>query len=77
MLHLLKQKSAVAWKVKERKKYPALKPDLSQIQEKKFDFASELKDLQSQGADEYLKKKGQNKDAEMQSDQGKGKKGNH
>ena len=77
MLHLLKEKSKVAWKAKERKKYPVLKPDLSQMKQPAFDFAQELKDLNQKGAEAYLKKTNADQEDPMQIDSQQKKKGNH
>lgn len=59
MLHLLKEKSKIQWKAKDRKKYEPLKPGIKLQKEGSIDFAAELKDLNARGADAYLQKTGQ------------------
>ena len=54
MVHLLKEKSKVQWKQKERTKHKPLKIDPSLIEKKEIDFAAELKKLDTLGADAYL-----------------------
>ena len=61
MVHLLKEKSKVQWKPKERKKYKPLKMDLGFIAPQPVDFAAELKrqeELGPQGYLDQLKKEG-------------------
>ena len=65
MLHLLKEKSKVQWKMKERRKYPVLKPQLenpvsslADQQPPTFDFSAAMKELQEEGPANYSKKHG-------------------
>ena len=55
MVRLLKEKSKIEWKAKDRKKYKALKMDTFVKQQKPIDFGSELKKLDDIGAEAYLK----------------------
>ena len=56
MVHLLKEKSKVQWKQKDRKKYKPLKVDLGLVPQEPVDFSAEMKKLDTMGATEYLSK---------------------
>ena len=55
MVHLLKEKSKIEWKAKDRKKYKALKLDTFVKQQKPINFGSESKKLDDIGPEAYLK----------------------
>ena len=76
MLHLLKQKSQVAWAQKTRRKYPVLKPQIGGQVQEDFNFSSALKELNRDGHEAYLKKHHPQPAAPMEIDTNKKKKGN-
>ena len=56
MVHLLKEKSKVQWKQKERKKYKPLKLDLGFVPPAPIDLGAEIRKLDQLGPTAYLSK---------------------
>ena len=72
MVHLLKKKSRVEWKQKDRKKYQPLLPTLDREDQKLVSFKDNMQNLAKKASDNFAAQKQASQQDQMQIDSHKG-----